>query len=276
MKSNRKIKKRGKTTNVLASFLEVKYHPIWNDEDSDKLWPWWWWPWWWLPTCGMSSGNWEVFSILSPWLSPANDIRKIILRNGAIFEICKWIVIHHSNEKLLTFHAGQTELSENNDGGNWKYDFYWKIVRTRISQNMLHNHLTNLHCCQHCQPTFFWRKIIWTVFFLVNLLSPCKQLATGSERRNKKVTLNRDQISGHLTRLSCPLDQEEKTGPGTHTGHRVPPPCVACQVGACLCHTRCPLCDTGQPPVLSRCLVSCKGGMVVTTTIPRRGARWVL
>ena len=100
------------------------------------------------------------------------------------------------------------------------------------------------------------------MFFLVRLLAPCKQMATGSGRRNKKVTLNRDQISGHLTRLSCPLDQQEKTGPGTHTGHRVPPPCVACQVGACLCHTDCPLCHTGcplchtgQPSVLSRCLV---------------------
>ena len=35
MKCKRKIKKRGKTTNVLVSFLEVKYHPIWNDHDVD-------------------------------------------------------------------------------------------------------------------------------------------------------------------------------------------------------------------------------------------------
>ena len=148
---------------------------------------------------------------------------------------------------------------------------------------MLHNHLTTLHCCQHCQPKFFLAENHLNRVLSCNLLAPCKQMATGSGRRNKKVTLNRDQISGHLTRLSCPLDQQEKTGPGTHTGHRVPPPCVACQVGACLCHTDCPLCHsgcllchTGQPSVLSRCLVSCKGGRVVTTTISRRVAKWVL
>ena len=89
-----------------------------------------------------------------------------------------------------------------------------------------------------------------------NLLAPCKQIATGSGRRNKKVTLNRDQISGHLTRLSCPLDQEEKTGPGTHTHRAQGAPSVCRVSGRCLpVSHKVPSVSHREPSVLSRCLV---------------------